>query len=171
MQHSTFSALETAAQWATVLNAGSTFLLALSALLVSIGIWRLTKVSQQHNVVLQCNIRYDNLIQAKYRNSDGARNDEYWERFWVLQQDQYNHWRYDLIPDVIFVQWQRQRHLDWYSKALGAEYQAQWNKFSSGLDGRQDFIAFTDIIHSVGWKPETMMKYKKKSTSARSSDA
>jgi len=83
MQHSTFSALETAAQWATVLNAGSTFLLALSALLVSIGIWRLTKVSQQHNVVLQCNIRYDNLIQAKYRNSDGARNDEYWERFWV----------------------------------------------------------------------------------------
>jgi len=151
------------ASWATVFNAVATAIIAIAALVVSVLIWRLTKISQQHNIVLQCNFRYDNLIQMKYDVLRSGSGEAFWERFWALQQDQFNHWRDELIPDKIFIQWQIQRKIDFEQNVNvhTTSYRTGWNYFQSRFSGiPNDFVSFTSKLHQAGWSEDLYMSFK-----------
>jgi hypothetical protein len=81
------------------------------------------------DVFMECSRRYDSLVAVRDNLAVAKLNSKaYFERFWMLQVDQYNHWRRGYIEDHVYRLWLYDRHAEFMANHSigGVPYRAGW---------------------------------------------
>jgi hypothetical protein len=108
---------------------------------------KLAKESKQADLLMDFNRRFEALCAFK-NSADGQKDPEqFWDRFWNLQFDQFTHWRQGFVNDHTFKYWMTCRHKD-YSNL---KYEKAWESRKHTWRGT-DFAKFMQCVHDESFE-------------------
>ena len=132
----------------------------------------LSKELKSADVLLDCSRRYDlrveerqELIKEFGTPSKDADDDpifQYYEKFWLLQWDQYSFYKKGYVDDHIFKKWLDERHDEYNrNKSVGKiKYKDGWMFVKNNCLKDNDFIAFMEEVFK-GHAEEEIRKIRK----------
>ena len=93
---------------------------------------KMTKVNKIIDVTINCQKRFDTIVWESVRliNEGKVEVEEYYERYWNLQLEQFQYWKLGFINDEIYKYWMSARFKEWnQNKSIGEiSYQDGWHK-------------------------------------------
>lgn len=126
---------------------------------------RLTKniarLTKESDVLMECHRRYDQLLSDVRYIQAAPEKSVFYSRFWHLQQNQYEFWILNLIPDYEFKEWLTVRRLSFHSDLFMGEqnqlpYKIGWYEYGK-KSSNNGFVQLFTQVHETSDDVEKLM--------------
>lgn len=111
-------------------------------------------VASVNEVLMHCNQRYSS-IWAQRNNAAYA--DGFWDRYFNLQLDQFEHYVQGMIPERVWHYWMKCRYNAYRDsgKLAGESYADAWNHVRKDWT-YTEFVDYFELVHQLGGDPDQL---------------